>query len=298
MLIEQFNREWLTQLRLIDKKSHKGENGRVLVIGGSSLFHSASIWAAELLAHFVDLVFYYSPALLNREILLRSKQKFVDGIIIATEELENYLDEADVILVGPGMKRRQKLNKPNLTSFKTFVEIISINDEGLLTYVLTNSIICKYRQKKIVVDAGALQELEPENINKNLILTPHRGEFLRLFPKQEDREFTKVLAAHPATYLLKKQGVDYVFSWEHVDRVIEITGGNEGLVKGGSGDLLAALVAAFYVKNKPSLAAASASYVLKKTAERLYLQQGPYFTTTELLHAVPRFFWQELKTKS
>ncbi len=293
-----FDPKNLSKLKLIEKTSHKGENGKVLVIGGSSLFHSASIWAAELLAHFVDLVFYYSPALLNREILLSSKKRFANGIVIATKELENYLQEADVVLLGPGMQRRQSLTEVGLHTNKTLAQIMMIKNEGVLTHVLTNKLLEKYPQKKMVIDAGALQELELKNINKNLILTPHKGEFERLFPNKKDQDFATVLAQFPATYLLKKQGVDYVFSWENPTVVTEIIGGNEGLVKGGSGDLLAALVAAFYVKNTAHLSAASASYILKKTAEKLYLTQGPYFTTTELLYAVPKIFWKLLKTQS
>jgi len=49
---------FLSKLRLPKSNSHKGQNGRVLIIGGSSLFHSASLWATEVASHFCDMVHY------------------------------------------------------------------------------------------------------------------------------------------------------------------------------------------------------------------------------------------------
>lgn len=301
--IMDFNPKNLKKLQLIKRESHKGENGKVLVIGGSTLFHSASIWAAELLAHFVDLVFYYSPALINREILLKTKQNFKNGIVISYEELEDYIQEADVILLGPGMKRRENIEL-GLPAESVGIKNQELNKkenedyEGKLTHKLTNKILVAYPKKKFVLDAGALQELKKKNINRNHILTPHRGEFNKLFPEHKNKTinlelFVEILKQYPATYLLKNQGLDYVFSVKSPRCPQKIIGGNEGLIKGGSGDLLAALVAAFYVKNDPILAAASASYVLKQAAQELYKQQGPYYTSTELLAQIPKTFWSQ-----
>ena len=38
--------------------SHKGENGKVMIIGGSKLFHAASLWPLEIASKIVDMVFY------------------------------------------------------------------------------------------------------------------------------------------------------------------------------------------------------------------------------------------------
>jgi NAD(P)H-hydrate epimerase len=278
MGIIEFRDELLKDLVIIKPGSHKGENGRVLVIGGSDLFHSASLWAAELLAHFVDLVFYYSPALINREILLSTKSRFQNGIVISPDNLADYLAEAEVILLGPGMERNS------------------------FTRDFANNLLKNYRNKKWVVDAGALQELDLHNCQASFIYTPHQGELARLFPhlsidselKQKD-PFSSV-AAYPGTWLVKNKGVDYVFSQAR-QAIWQVRGGNEGLIKGGTGDLLSSLVAAFYVKNEAVLAAGAASALLKKSAETLYLKQGPYFSTSELLAVIPSVFWQLTKNQ-
>lgn len=283
--LKYFNSKETKKIKLIEKNSHKGDNGRVLVIGGSKLFHSASLWAAELLAHFVDLVFYYSPEITNQELFIDAKKQFRNGIIINEEELNEYVQEADVILIGPGMRRIQKE---------------CLDTEGKLTRKLVNGLLKKYPLKKWVIDAGALQELDAANIGDECLLTPHSGEFNRLFknwPIENLNEsellkiLNKVAESNKGTWLLKYQGIDYVFSKNSTD-IIKINGGNEGLIKGGTGDLLAALVAVFFVKNNAMLSASCASFVLKKTAESIYEKQGPYFTTSELLAEIPKVFFK------
>lgn len=269
-----FDQNKLKKLQLANPKSHKGDNGRVLVIGGSSLFHSASLWAAELLAHFVDLVFYYSPYCLNSQLYLDIKRRFKNGIVVEKKDLNSYIEQAEVVLIGPGLMRQGK--------------------EGETTKKLTKLLLTKYPSKKIVIDAGSLQMLSLIDILPQHILTPHFLEFENLFGKCQ-QDFGKILHKYPATYLLKKEGIDYVFSHTNKQEVIKIKAGNQGLTKGGSGDLLAALCAALYVKNEAKLSAIVASYVLNMAAQKLYQKVGPYYTTTELLMEIPVTFWEMLK---
>ena len=257
-------------------KSHKGDNGRVLVVGGSSLFHSASLWAAELLAHFMDLVFYYSPCALNQQLALNLKQNFRNGMVIVKKDLFHYLEEAEVILIGPGMMREGK--------------------EGQFTEEMTNKLLLQFPQKKIVIDAGAIQKLDIKNIKKSHLLTPHWQEYEHLFTNMP--KFDDLIKQYPATYLIKKNGIDYIVSWEKPKELIKIALGNAGLTKGGTGDLLAALSASFYVKNPAWLAAASASLVLNMAANELYQKIGPFYTTTELLEQIPKTLWRLLSSKT
>ena len=114
MLIKTFDiktiKPLMQKLFIPKSNSHKGQNGKVLIIGGSSLFHSASIWAAEIASHFVDIV-HYSSTKENNEIFLSLKKKFHNGIIVSQKELEHYVKEDDAILLGPGMLRKNPNNK-------------------------------------------------------------------------------------------------------------------------------------------------------------------------------------------
>lgn len=268
------------------KSTHKGDNGKVLVIAGSSLFHSPGLWAAELLAHFADLVFFYSPHHHNRELLLKTKKEFFNGIVVTAQDLDWYVKESDVILMGPGMMRRQYDDSRTL-NVASVTEIEAITDEGVLTRALTHHLLSRYPDKKWVLDAGALQELDLTDCSPHMIYTPHKGELNRLFPSGFPEDLKQI---PQGTWLIKDSGTDYVKS-STTTEVWKSEGGNEGLTKGGTGDLLAAIVAALYIRNPPALSCAAGSYIIKQAADVLYRRVGPYYTTTELLGIVPEVVW-------
>ena len=53
--------------------SHKGQNGKLLIIGGSHLFHAASLWALKVASRIVDMVFYSSVPE-NNELVMKMKE--------------------------------------------------------------------------------------------------------------------------------------------------------------------------------------------------------------------------------
>ena len=97
----------VSDFNLPEQNSHKGQNGKLLIVGGSQLFHSASLWAAEVASHFVDMV-HYSSTLENEQIFLDLKKKFRNGIVTPRDQLDHYIKEDEVILIGPGMVRDKK----------------------------------------------------------------------------------------------------------------------------------------------------------------------------------------------
>ncbi|MBI3342977.1 hypothetical protein HY032_02380, partial [Candidatus Gottesmanbacteria bacterium] len=94
----------LQRLYVPPRESHKGQNGRLLVIGGSHLFHAASLWALTVASRIVDLV-HYSSVPENNEIVQKAKEEFRNGIVVRREDLDLYIEEDDCILIGPGMER-------------------------------------------------------------------------------------------------------------------------------------------------------------------------------------------------
>ena len=279
--------------------SHKGQNGRLLVIGGSHLFHAASLWALTVASRIVDLVHYCSVPE-NNEIVKRAKEEFRNGIVVSRRDVENYIEEDDCILIGPGMTRDGE------------------------TETLTNSLLKKYPHKQWVIDAGALQMMDVSLIPKNAILTPHHGEFESLSLRAKPlaviarNEVTKQsllmtsrdklcnlnhqgIAASPAAprndtdavgwfakeykcIVLLKGEKDIVSNGKET-RVIE--GGNPGMTKGGTGDVLAGLIAALACKNDPFLAAIAGSFINKQAGDALYARVGPYFNATDLASEIP-----------
>jgi len=67
-----------------------------------------------------------------------------------------------------------------------------------------------------------------------------------------------------------------------------VEGGNQGMTKGGTGDVLAGLVAALYCKNEAFLAASAASFINKKAGEDLAEKMGIYFNASDLADQIPK----------
>jgi hydroxyethylthiazole kinase-like uncharacterized protein yjeF len=292
--MQKFNPDYLKKLYIPPADSHKGQNGKLLIIGGSSLFHAASLWALTIASKIVDMVFYASVPE-NNQIVHELKKEFRNGIIVPRSNIESYIDEADCVLIGPGMERTAKTLKAATEEPQSLGEIASLEDEGLQAYFLTKYLLLKYPGKKWVIDAGALQMLEPvwlRPLKGNVIVTPHPVEFDRAESKDKEnavkgKTVEQRVALFAKTYacvVLLKGESDIVCS---EDTCLAISGGNSGMTKGGTGDVLAGLVAALACKNDMFLAAAAGSYFNKKAGEALFERVGYYFNSSDLAEEIP-----------
>jgi len=285
--------ENLPKIYLPQKESHKGQNGRLLVVGGSHLFHSASLWSLKVASRIVDLV-HYSSVPENNRIVEKLTEEFRDGIIVPRGEIEGYIEEDDAILIGPGMVRTEILKTQSFKDTKTqsIKEIEKIEDEGVQTYFLTKYLLQKYPHKKWVIDAGALQMLELEWIPEGAILTPHHMEFEVLKSKiqnpkskiQNLRESVSWFAKEYKVVVLLKGETDIIAS---SDKYEEVKGGNAGMTKGGTGDVLAGLVAGLAAKNDPFTAAYASSIINKSAGESLAEKVGYWFNASDLADEIP-----------
>lgn len=261
----EFNPELLKKLYVPDPSSHKGQNGKVLIIAGSKLFHAASLWPLTVASRMADMVFYSSVPE-NNELVLRVKEEFRNGIVVPRNKLDSYINEADAILIGPGLPRSDGQEEGDEDSKE-----------------LTEGLLSKFPDKKWVIDGGSLQTIDP-NILLNLktapILTPHPKEFKKLFGDQEIEEMAK---KYGCVILLKGQ-VDLVVS---PTESVQVTGGNQGMTKGGTGDVLAGLVVSLYAKNDAFLSACAGSYINKKAGESLEKKMGLYFNASDLANEIP-----------
>jgi len=77
-----------------------------------------------------------------------------------------------------------------------------------------------------------------------------------------------------------------------VDQVISIEGGDPGMTKGGTGDVLAGLVAALACTNDLLTASVVGSIVNKRAGEVLAEKYGSFFNASMLITAVPEALWQ------
>jgi NAD(P)H-hydrate epimerase len=284
--------EALSSLQLPKNISHKGQNGKLLVIGGSSIFHAASIWAAEAASKVVDMV-HYSSTKENGELMTLLKSKFLNGIVTPKFDLLSYVEEDDCILIGPGMERGEVSAQTKEAEY-SFEQICSLENEADYTYALIRFLIAQYPDKKFVFDAAALQMMRPEwllTLTEKPIITPHCKEFEVLFdlsicelPLEEKEKVLQETAKKYNCVILFKQISDIVT--DGISTTI-INGGNPGLTKGGTGDVLSGITAAIYTKNYPITSCILASYLLKKSAEDIFEISGLLYNTSDLISQLP-----------
>jgi len=79
--MNEFDINDLKKLYVPALNSHKGENGKLLIIGGSVLFHAASLWSLQVASRIVDMVFYSSVPQ-NNALVEKEKAEFRNGIIV------------------------------------------------------------------------------------------------------------------------------------------------------------------------------------------------------------------------
>jgi hydroxyethylthiazole kinase-like uncharacterized protein yjeF len=303
MSVKEFNPAVLKQLYTPEPNSHKAQNGKLLIVGGSHLFHSASLWALQVSSKIVDMVFYSSVPE-NNDIVQKAKEEFKNGIVVRRDDLENYVEEADCILIGPGMLRSEftisNFQFSNKSQNQNLKKTDELENEGEQTYFLTKYILEKFKNKKFVLDAGALQMMEPEwllGLVQTPILTPHRKEFETMkFKVQNVKLKTAIQNAKPEDKIalfakeykctvLFKSPTDIVCS---PSECMLVEGGNAGMTKGGTGDVLAGLAASLYCKNEAYLSALAASYINKKAGESLFNKVGYYFNASDLAGEIPK----------
>lgn len=273
--------------------SHKGQNGKVLlVVGGSPLFHGAgrltAMAAMEAItafaAHTNDMVYFCSTKE-NIDYLKARQETFIG---IGREQLSSYLKTADVVIAGPGLMREQEVNAPETAN------------EPLVTKELTKLIIAS--GKKAVLDAGSIQVIDTEDIRgkKHVIITPHRHELATLFKVKADNyttshesSFAEIKKVAEQLYKIAKEYEIAILLKGPVDIIADqkrwffSPGGTAGMTKGGTGDVLAGVVGAIYSRIEDPLAAASAaSFIVKRAGERLGEKKLWFYDATRLAQEI------------
>lgn len=238
--------------------SHKGMNGEVSVIAGWESYGAGVISSRAALSSGVDLVKVYIPA----DHIDRFASHSFEFML--REYSQGSLDEiarSSAVLIGPGLGA----------------------GEGREEMIL--GILEKY-QGSVVLDADALKVLPYESISgKRAVITPHRKEF-EIFTGMEPTEESAVsFASRCGCTVLLKGETDIITDGT---TTIHSQGGNARMTMGGTGDMLAGLVAGFLAKGMPSIRAASfASYVNKAAGSLCYLEKGYWYSVQDMLERVP-----------
>lgn len=228
-------RGWMSRTAF-SSDSYKKIRGHVLCIAGSSGYEGAAVLSANAAmmsgAGIVTLLTHESARIpiasrVMPEVMVRGFEN--DGAMDVL--IGDSCAVADAVLAGCGIG----VTESNREMLKTLIEKAS---------------------SPIVVDADAISLLSPLSIEtangKSMILTPHEGEFKRLFGYEagtgEDRieNVRELSKKHRVILVLKGESVLIGLPNGHV--VINPTG-NSALGKAGNGDNLAGLIAGFVAQS-------------------------------------------------
>jgi len=260
--------------------NHKGEFGRVLIIGGSKNYSGAPAYASLSSIRFgCDLVITYVPEVVGNVVRSYSPDMIVrtspgDWLTVkALDEILWLIDWANTIVIGPGLGTENA-------------------SEELLIKLLEP---IKNKDKSIVIDADALKLIKNHLDlikGKNVILTPHEGELkimmsIELPPYDEiERRGTEIfnLAKKLGVTLLVKGPYDYISNGKKLK--INRTGCPEMSI-GGTGDVLAGLCASFLtIGNSSFQSACSAAFLNGYIGEFCKETIGPRFTAMDMINNI------------
>ncbi|MDO8428171.1 MAG: NAD(P)H-hydrate dehydratase [Candidatus Diapherotrites archaeon] len=248
----------LKSLQVRSSKSHKGENGRVLIVAGSQQYHGASIFSALTSSYFVDLVYVLTEKS-NIPFAKNSSPEFIVSEL-TKKNLEKFAEKADSVLLGPGLS----LNSKNKS--------------------LINGFLKTFSNKKTILDATALRLLNPKLLHVNCILTPHAQEFQFLFKLNPTSKNAIFCAKKFQCTIVLKQSIETITNGS---KTFLDQQGNAGLTTGGTGDILAGLITAFASKNELLLSCCSACFLLGKTADHLAQKKGLNYTAVQVMEQLP-----------
>jgi len=256
--------------------SRKGNNGIVLVIGGSYIYHGAPILSSlAALRCGTDLVYTSVP-----KINVTPTRAISPNLIV--------IPLVDQKLTLGAVKKLVGALPRNLHS-ATIGMGLAIQEKNSLLHLVQSLL---NRDVRLSLDASALiPEVLPLLANKNVVVTPHAGEFKRLFgdaPSDSKNERIQLVEKHAldngVTILLK--GPTDIISNGNTTYLCQKN--TPAMTVGGTGDVLSGLVAGLLSNNRNSLeSAAAAAFICGLTGKQVQEKLGLHMTSMDLIDAIP-----------
>jgi hydroxyethylthiazole kinase-like uncharacterized protein yjeF len=254
--------------------SHKGEHGRLLVVGGDHGFGGAIRMAAEAalragtgLVRVLTHIEHVGPLLTARPELMVQH--------LSEDTLQQALEWADVVVVGPGLGQREW--------GRNALKQLQASDKPTLWDA----------------DALNLLALHPEK-RQNRIITPHPGEAARLLrchtaDIESDRLLAvrKLVTQYGGVVVLKGAGT--LIAGQQGEMAIADVG-NAGMASGGMGDVLSGIIGGLLAQKLSLYDAACAGCVVHgAVADYVAAKQGTRgLLATDLLPMIPHYVNPEL----
>jgi ADP-dependent NAD(P)H-hydrate dehydratase / NAD(P)H-hydrate epimerase len=258
--------------------AHKGDYGRLLIIGGSENFTGAPAFSALAATKCgTDLVYVASPAKTSEIIASYSPDLITIKLpgdhlnLRALPELSKWITTADAIVLGPGIGLHEE-------TVEAVRKLISETGE---------------QNKPMVLDADALKIFgrSRRRLKNPAVLTPHQGEFAQVLQRkispdtQLRQEAVKQLATETGATVILKGNLDIIAD---TTRLKLNRTGNPYMTVGGTGDILTGIIGAFLAqKVEPFKAATAGAFLNGLAGDMLMREKGPTVTPLALVDHIP-----------
>ena len=249
--------------------SHKGENGKVLVVAGGPYTGAPALVGLAALRTGADLVVIATP-----ETCWPIVSSFSPNLIVCPlpgstlssshiPQIKDLLPRMDTVVIGPGLGH----------GAHTVDVIPPLVD------------VCVDQEKSIVIDADAISSLRKMPNLHNTVVTPHQQEFKNLTGKNPDTKQVQLWAKKLGVTFLVKGHVDIITDGIQV-KLNQVH--NVGMTVGGTGDVLSGIIGSLLGKKIDPFHAACMGAFLNGMAGNMSYETLSYgLVATDIVDRIP-----------
>ncbi len=257
-----------------DKNSHKGQNGKLLIVGGGPYVGAPIMSALSSLRIGVDLVTIATPEQSFTSIAAHSPAYMVKKLssnVLCKNDVNTVLalsKNVDAILIGPGLGTADE-------TVETVIELVKKIDIPM------------------VIDADGINCLAtnmPDISRKKIVFTPHSMELKKLLSDIGD---VHTFCTKRRCVILAKGEEDIIYSPEKT-RINKT--GSVGMTVGGTGDVLSGVVAGLIAKGMSGFdAACLGAYICGKSGEISFSEYSYGMIATDVINNIGHVLAKELR---
>jgi NAD(P)H-hydrate epimerase len=260
------------------KQSHKGDNGKVLIIGGGPYVGAPALAGLAALRTGSDLVYIATPKLVGRSIASFSPNLIVKDLnsdfLIPGDvpTLRELLEKCDAMVIGPGLGKAKETEEAIIKIVKIFIE----------------------HNKPLVIDADAINPIgeQIEIIrNSRTVVTPHKEEFRKLtgfiLPMSIESKIKTIqeFAEKMNISIFLKGFIDILSNGKNTK--INKTH-NVAMTVGGTGDVLAGIIGAMLSKGvEPFNAIRIAAFLNGEAGNKAFNKKSYGLLATDIIEELP-----------
>ncbi|MBN1859963.1 MAG: NAD(P)H-hydrate dehydratase [Candidatus Thermoplasmatota archaeon] len=267
------------------KKSHKGDNGVILIIGGGPYIGAPALSGLAGLRTGADLVYIATPKRSWKSIAAFSPNFIVKDLhdeILTTKDIpriEELLTKCTAVILGPGLGAAKETQEAIVPLVQRIMK----------------------EKKPLVLDADAIKPIgEHLSLLKNTttVVTPHVGEFAKLTGISLSQDLdTRIQAVKEWA---AKIGIT-IFLKGYIDILSDGTAvkqnniHNEAMTVGGTGDVLAGIIGALLSKGvQPFEAVRIAAFLNGEAGNRAFQKKSYGLLATDIIEEIPGVLKQYL----